>query len=107
MLLSTTIIRLVSVSLPRLAAAGPGADQAAAQAAAERAEVILVIGTSGIVYPAAALATSYNPSAFVVEINPGESALSARCSLAIREGAATALPSLVERLQGARRIGGP
>jgi NAD-dependent deacetylase len=80
---------------------------AAAQAAAERAEVILVVGTSGVVYPAAALATAYNPSAFVIEINPGESALSERCTLAIREGAATALPAIVERVQGARRIGGP
>ena len=33
-------------------------------------DVILVVGTSAVVYPAAALATSYNQRAFVAEINP-------------------------------------
>lgn len=66
-----------------------------AQEAAARADVILVIGTSALVYPAAALATHYNESAFVAEVNVEETAISARVDVAIRLTAAQALPSLV------------
>ena len=57
-----------------------------AQRAAARADVILVIGTSAVVYPAAALATHYNDRAFVAEINPEATPISDRVDCA-RESA--------------------
>lgn len=69
----------------------------AAADAASRADVILVIGTSAQVYPAAALAFQ-NSKAFVAEINPDATGLSDRCDAIIREGAATALPRIVAQL---------
>jgi NAD-dependent deacetylase len=62
--------------------------------AAARADVILVVGTSAQVYPAAALAQ--NEGAFVAEINTQETPLSETCDMVLREGAATALPRLIE-----------
>lgn len=67
----------------------------AAEAAA-RAEVILVIGTSAVVYPAASLARS--PHAFVVEINPESTAVSQSVNIALRYSAAEVLPTVVEML---------
>lgn len=67
--------------------------------AAERADVILVVGTSAVVYPAAALATHYSRSAFVAEMNPEETAISGRVDVAIRGSAAATLPLLVASLQ--------
>ncbi len=67
----------------------------AAEAAA-RAEVILVVGTSAVVYPAAALATRYaSREAYVAEINPEETAISDRVNCVIRSTAADALPRLL------------
>ena len=74
--------------------------QRAAQAASE-ADVVLVVGTSAQVYPAAGLALQ-NPNAFVAEINPDATGLSDRCDAAIREGAATALPRIVRALRTLR-----
>ena len=62
--------------------------------AAARADLILVVGTSAQVYPAAALALQ-NDRAFVAEINPDATALSESCDVVIRDGAASALPRLV------------
>ncbi len=81
----------------------PPAAGTLARAAASRAEVIVVIGTSAVVYPAAALATHYNPRAFVAEINPEATAISDRVDCTVREGAAQALPRVVSLLQAARR----
>ncbi|MBV9333935.1 MAG: NAD-dependent deacylase, partial [Candidatus Eremiobacteraeota bacterium] len=64
----------------------------AAQSAAARADVILVVGTSAVVYPAAALATHYNDRAFVAEINPEATAISDRIDCALRGRAADLLP---------------
>lgn len=69
----------------------------AAQEAAG-ADVILLVGTSAQVYPAAGLAT-LNPRAFVAEINPEASGLSGRCNCTIRSGAALALPEIFARLR--------
>jgi len=66
--------------------------------AASRADVILVVGTSAQVYPAAALATQ-NGRAFVAEINPDATELTGRCDQVVREGAAAALPRLVSALR--------
>jgi len=67
-----------------------------AVAAASRAEVILVVGTSAVVYPAAALATHYAGDAYVAEINPDETAISGRVARSLRGTAAELLPRIVE-----------
>lgn len=71
---------------------------AQAAEAAAHADLILVVGTSAQVYPAAALALQ-NDLAFVAEINPDATALSERCDCVIRDGAAVALPALVTSLR--------
>jgi NAD-dependent protein deacetylase/lipoamidase len=63
--------------------------------AARRAGVMLVVGTSGIVQPAASLATKRCTSAYVVEINPEETALTAQVDRSIRARASDVLPALV------------
>jgi NAD-dependent deacetylase len=70
-----------------------------AQAAAARADVILVVGTSAVVYPAAALATHYNDRAFVAEINPETTAISDSIDCVLRGTAADLLPRLLDDLQ--------
>jgi len=66
--------------------------------AASRADVILVVGTSAQVYPAASLAAPMNGRAFVAEINPDATGLSQNCDLTLRETAAKALPAIVATL---------
>lgn len=63
--------------------------------AAARADVILVAGTSAVVYPAAALATHCNGQAYVAEINPEETAISGRVDCVLRDRASAVLTSLV------------
>jgi NAD-dependent deacetylase len=67
----------------------------AAFEAARRADLMLVIGTSGIVQPAASLATKRVTRAYVVEINPEETALTAQVDRSIRARASDVLPQLV------------
>jgi NAD-dependent deacetylase len=74
-----------------------------AQEAAARADVILVVGTSAVVYPAAALATHYNRSAYVAEINPEATAISDRVNVALRGTAASVLPQIVNLLGSSHR----
>ena len=69
-----------------------------AESAASRADVILVVGTRAVVYPAAALATHYNGNAFVAEINPEETAISGNVDCVLRGTAAQTLPQIVEQL---------
>ncbi|MFY9780576.1 MAG: NAD-dependent deacylase [Candidatus Baltobacteraceae bacterium] len=67
-----------------------------AVAAAERAEVMLVVGTSGLVNPAATLATHFaRPHAFVVEVNPEATVISAVADVTLRGTATEVLPELV------------
>ena len=80
----------------------PAAVWGPAQTAAARAEVMLVVGTSAVVYPAAALATHYNGSAFVAEINPEATAISDRVDCVLRGTAAELLPRVIDGLRGAR-----
>jgi NAD-dependent deacetylase len=69
---------------------------ARAEDAAHRCDVLLVVGTSGEVYPAAALPHHAKAGgARVVEINPDDSALSAHADDRIRAPAGIALPALV------------
>jgi NAD-dependent deacetylase len=66
-------------------------------AAARQAEVILVIGTSSLVYPAAALPQlGRENGAFVVEVNPEETPLSKLAAVSLRGPAALIVPALVE-----------
>jgi NAD-dependent deacetylase len=67
--------------------------------AAQRAEVVMVVGTSAVVYPAAALATRLAPKAFVIEINPDDTAISERVDATVRATAAAALPELAALLE--------
>lgn len=69
-----------------------------AEAAARRADVILVVGTSAVVYPAAALATGYNRSAFLAEINPEATTISGAARCVLRMPAAEALPPIADAL---------
>jgi NAD-dependent deacetylase len=65
-----------------------------AQEAAARADVIIVVGTSAVVYPAAALATHYNRRAFVAEINPESTPISDGVDCVVRGTAAEVLPRI-------------
>lgn len=80
----------------------PAAIWQRAATAAARADMILVIGTSAVVYPAAALATHYNDRAFVAEINPEETPISGRVDCVVRASAAALLPAIVDGVLGAR-----
>lgn len=62
--------------------------------AARRAELMLVVGTSGIAQPAASLATKRCTRAYVVEINPEETALTPHADRSIRARASAVLPEL-------------
>ena len=68
-----------------------------AATACRNADVVLVVGTSGMVYPAAGLpAVARDAGVRVVEINPHPTPLSADATATWRATAATALPALVD-----------
>jgi NAD-dependent deacetylase len=74
----------------------PVAAIGAAEQAARRCDVLLVVGTSAEVYPAAALpAYAQAAGATVVEINPEATPLSDRADHVLRGPAGTVLPALV------------
>jgi NAD-dependent deacetylase len=68
--------------------------------AIEAADVVLSIGTSGVVYPAAELplAGKYH-GAYLLEVNPEETELSGSMDETIRERASFVLPRLVEAVR--------
>lgn len=69
---------------------------AAADEAARSCDLMLVIGTSGMVYPAAGLAhVARRQGALVVVINPAETELDEMAHLCVRERAAQCLPWLL------------
>lgn len=73
----------------------------AAREACIVADVLLVVGTSGVVEPAASLPyLSLAGGALVVEINPTATALTGVAHYSIQAPATTALPALWERIQG-------
>ncbi len=75
----------------------PAATWEQAAAAAARADVVLVVGTSGLVNPAATLATRYpSAAAFVIEVNPEATPISRRADASLRGSAAAVLPELIE-----------
>jgi NAD-dependent deacetylase len=66
---------------------------------ASRCDACLVVGTSAVVYPAAALpAQARRAGATLLEINPDETPLSAACQLVFRGPAGEVLPSLLRAL---------
>jgi NAD-dependent deacetylase len=73
-------------------------DDAVARAvgAIHNADILLVIGTSGVVYPAAGFVTLHQ--GLSIEINPETSRVSSSCTLAIPARAAEATPAIVEAL---------
>ena len=74
----------------------PAGALAAAEGAARRCQLLLVIGTSAEVYPAAALPSlARERGAIVVEINPNATPLSASADFVLRGPAGTVLPALV------------
>jgi NAD-dependent deacetylase len=63
------------------------------------ADVVIVVGTSSIVYPAAGLPELALARGIpVIEVNPQDTPLSASATVTIRENAAGALPGLLQRL---------
>jgi NAD-dependent deacetylase len=63
------------------------------------ADIVIVVGTSSIVYPAAGLPElALANGTAVVEVNPEPTPLSEVATAVLRESAATALPGLLQRL---------
>jgi NAD-dependent deacetylase len=63
------------------------------------ADLVIVVGTSAIVYPAAGLPElALANGSVVIEVNPERTPLSDSATLSLRESAATALPNLLQRL---------
>lgn len=74
---------------------------ARAVGAIHNADVLLVIGTSGVVYPAAGFVSLHR--GLSIEVNPETSGVSQACTYAIAERAAEATPRIVEALLEVRR----
>lgn len=71
---------------------------------AQRADVVLVVGTSGVVYPAALIPKiAKERGAVIIEVNVEESAVTPLADVFIRGRAGEALPRLVEEVK--RRLG--
>lgn len=67
-----------------------------AQSAAREAELVLVVGTSSVVYPAASLQTAaLEEGAYVVEINPETTSFSEQASEHLAGPAGVVLPALL------------
>ena len=76
----------------------PAATLEQAAAAARAADVCLVIGTSGVVHPAAGLAElTTEAGGTVIEVNPEKSALTALATISLRGSADVLVPALLER----------
>jgi NAD-dependent deacetylase len=78
----------------------PPAALAAAQAAVSDCDIFFSVGTSSLVFPAAALAEGARQAgAAIVEVNPNETPLSAAADFVLRARAGAALPALVSALR--------
>lgn len=63
-------------------------------------DFMLIVGTSGVVYPAASLPMrAKNNGAFVIEVNPKESELTSLCDIFIKGSAGEMLPKLVSAIK--------
>lgn len=77
----------------------PSAPWQRAVEATEAADVMVVVGTSAVVYPAAGLPDlALSRGTAVVEVNPEVTPLSGNATVSIRETASRALPGLLQRL---------
>ena len=77
----------------------PDAPWNAAVRAVATADLVVVVGTSGLVYPAAGLPDiALASGTTVIEVNPDTTPLSATATLTLRETAVEALPGLLQRL---------
>lgn len=75
-----------------------------AKIAAQTCDVMLIVGTSGVVYPAAALPEIAKSSgARLIEINWKESELTSLCDLSIRAQATEALPRIMACLTPSKK----
>jgi len=72
-----------------------------ASEAIRRADLLVVIGTSGVVYPAAGLVPLHR--GLSIEINPQASGVSSACTFAIPMTAVEATPRLVDAIQEGQR----
>jgi NAD-dependent deacetylase len=67
-------------------------------AEAQRADCVLLVGTSAVVYPAAEFPIiAYRRGARLIEVNPQETPLTDICVAALRASSGEALPKLMER----------
>ena len=72
---------------------------------AQRADAVLLVGTSAVVYPAAEFpAIAYRRGARLIEINPQPTPLTEVCAAVLRAPSGEALPRLLER---AAALAGP
>lgn len=70
---------------------------------AEQAELFFIVGTSGLVQPAASLPlVAKGNGAYVVEVNPEETPLSEAADLEVRSKATEALPGMVRAIAALR-----
>ena len=77
----------------------PDGPWAASVDAVRAADLLVVVGTSGIVYPAAGLPElALAQGIVVVEVNPEPTPLSDAATVTVRESASTALPTLLQEL---------
>ena len=77
----------------------PAATLERAAEAAGAADVCLVVGTSGVVHPAAGLAgLTASAGGVVIEVNPAPSALTSLATISLRGGAEVLVPALLEPL---------
>jgi len=66
----------------------------------ENCDVFIVVGTSGVVQPAATLPLIAKRSgAFLIEVNPEETPISPYCDLTLRKSASSGLQELLEALK--------
>jgi NAD-dependent deacetylase len=65
---------------------------------AQRADAVLLVGTSAVVYPAAEFPVMvYRRGGRLIEVNPQETPLTQACSAVLRAPSGEALPALLER----------
>jgi NAD-dependent deacetylase len=80
---------------------GEGLDDAVVNAAARRiaaCDLLLIVGTSGVVYPAAGMVRLAPKAAVIVEINPQAGEVATQVAFRWRTTAARGLPLLADRL---------
>ncbi|TXI40731.1 MAG: NAD-dependent protein deacylase, partial [Mycobacterium sp.] len=71
----------------------------AAVEAVSNSDLVVVVGTSGLVYPAASLPDlALAHGSTVIEVNPEATPLSSSVTISVRESAGAALPTLLQRL---------